>query len=141
MDYYCRSLLHLVLHSLFVPTMMPIGKLIKMTDVLLLTRASIFGSNLISRSSEKQQLVVRSSIEADYRCMANTTAELLRLQSLIQILRVPFHTPTVLCDNLSAVALTHNPTLHSCTKHNYILLEKMSLQYNYIFSMCLPLIS
>jgi hypothetical protein len=49
--------------------------------------------------------------------MANTTADLLWIQSLLQELQVPFHTLTLLCDNLSAVALSHNPVLHSRTKH------------------------
>jgi hypothetical protein len=49
--------------------------------------------------------------------MANTTADLLWIQSLLQELHVPFLTPTLLCDNLSAVALSHNPILHSRTKH------------------------
>lgn len=30
---------------------------------------------------------------------------------------IPFHTPTLLCYNLSAVLLSHNPTLHVRTKH------------------------
>ncbi|GAU29238.1 hypothetical protein TSUD_362280 [Trifolium subterraneum] len=76
-----------------------------------------FGPNLVSWSSKKQQLVARSSTEAEYRSMANTTAELLWIQSLLQELQVPFHTPTLLCDNISAVALAHNPILHSRTKH------------------------
>ncbi|GAU19342.1 hypothetical protein TSUD_336290 [Trifolium subterraneum] len=76
-----------------------------------------FGPNLVSWSSKKQQLVARSSTEAEYRSMANTTADLLWIQSLLQELQVPFHTPTLLCDNLSAVALSHNPVLHSRTKH------------------------
>ncbi|MCH82167.1 retrovirus-related Pol polyprotein from transposon TNT 1-94, partial [Trifolium medium] len=76
-----------------------------------------FGSNLISWGSKKQQLVARSSTEAEYRSMANTTAELLWIQSLLQELQVPFHTPTLLCDNISAVSLAHNPILHSRTKH------------------------
>ncbi|MCH87664.1 retrovirus-related Pol polyprotein from transposon TNT 1-94 [Trifolium medium] len=76
-----------------------------------------FGPNLVSWSSKKQQLVARSSTEAEYRSMANTTADLLWIQSLLQELQVPFHTPTLLCDNLSVVALSHNPVLHSRTKH------------------------
>ncbi|GAU39478.1 hypothetical protein TSUD_159100 [Trifolium subterraneum] len=76
-----------------------------------------FGPNLISWGSKKQQLVARSSTEAEYRSMTNTTAELLWIQSLLQELHVPFHTPTLLCDNLSAVSLAHNPILHSRTKH------------------------
>jgi hypothetical protein len=49
--------------------------------------------------------------------MANTTAELLWIQSLLQELHVPYHPPTLLCDNISAVSLAHNPILHSRTKH------------------------
>ncbi|PNX93512.1 histone deacetylase, partial [Trifolium pratense] len=76
-----------------------------------------FGSNLVSWGSKKQQLVARSSTEAEYRSMANTTAELLWIQSILQELQVPCHPPTLLCDNLSAVSLAHNPVLHSRTKH------------------------
>jgi histone deacetylase 1/2 len=76
-----------------------------------------FGPNLISWGSKKQALVARSSTEAEYRSMANTTADLLWIQSLLCELNVPFHTPTLLCDNLSAVSLAHNPVLHSRTKH------------------------
>jgi hypothetical protein len=49
--------------------------------------------------------------------MANTTAELLWIQSLLQELHVLYHPPTLLCDNISAVSLAHNPILHSRTKH------------------------
>jgi histone deacetylase 1/2 len=76
-----------------------------------------FGSNLISRGSKKQPLVARSSTEAEYRSMAHTTADLMWIQSLLNELHVPFHTPTLLCDNISAVSLAHNPVLHSRTKH------------------------
>jgi histone deacetylase 1/2 len=76
-----------------------------------------FGPNLISWGSKKQPLVARSSTEAEYRSMANTTAELMWIQSLLQELQVPYHTPTLLCDNLSAVSLAHNPILHARTKH------------------------
>lgn len=30
---------------------------------------------------------------------------------------MPFDTPELLCDNLSAVLLSHNPILHARTKH------------------------
>jgi histone deacetylase 1/2 len=76
-----------------------------------------FGPNLVSWASKKQPLVARSSTEAEYRSMANTTSELLWIQSLLRELQVPFYTPTLLCDNLSAVSLAHNPVLHSKTKH------------------------
>jgi histone deacetylase 1/2 len=81
------------------------------------------GPNLIVWSSKKQQLVARSSREAEYRSMANTAAELLWIQSLLGELKVQFLVPTLLCDNLSAVALTHNPILHSRTRTKHIELD------------------
>lgn len=49
--------------------------------------------------------------------MANTTVETLWIQSLLRELKVPFSTPQLYCDKLSAVSLAHNPVLHARTKH------------------------
>ncbi|CAH9056104.1 unnamed protein product, partial [Cuscuta epithymum] len=49
-----------------------------------------FGSNIISWWSKKQQKVARSSAEAEYRSLADTAAEVLWVQSLLQELQVPF---------------------------------------------------
>lgn len=76
-----------------------------------------FGPNLVSWNSKKQPLVARSSAEAEYRGLANAIAELQCVQSLLEELRIPFQTPTLLCDNLSAVMIAHNPLLHAPTKH------------------------
>jgi hypothetical protein len=62
-------------------------------------------------------LVACSSTEAEYRNMTNTIADLLWIQSLLHELQVLVHTPTLLCDNLSAISLLHNHVLHSHTKH------------------------
>lgn len=75
------------------------------------------GPNLVSWSSKKQPLVARSSTEAEYRSMAHTTSELLWLQSLLNVLQIPFHTLALLCDNLSVVMLAHNPIFPARTKH------------------------
>jgi histone deacetylase 1/2 len=76
-----------------------------------------FGPNLVSWSAKKQSLVARSSAEAEYRSLAHTTSELLWIQSLLTDLHIPIHTPVLLCDNISAVMIAHNPVLHARTKH------------------------
>jgi hypothetical protein len=76
------------------------------------------GSNLISWSSRKQATVSRSSTEVEYRSLANATAELQWLQSLLKELGIFLpHPPTLWCDNLGATYLTANPMFHACTKH------------------------
>jgi len=52
------------------------------------------GSNLISWSSRKQATVSRSSTEAEYRSLANATAELQWLQSLLKELGIFFISST-----------------------------------------------
>ena len=75
------------------------------------------GPNLISWWAKKQTLVARSSAEAEYRSLAQASAEIIWIQSLLQELQIPSKIPQIYCDNLSAVSLAHNPVLHSRTKH------------------------
>jgi len=75
------------------------------------------GPNLVSWWAKKQTLVARSSAEAEYRSLAQASAEILWMQSLLHELKVPTKVPQIYCDNLSAVSLAHNPVLHSRTKH------------------------
>lgn len=83
------------------------------------TGYSIFhGSNLISWISKKQRIVSRSSTEAEYRAVANTTSELAWIESLLREIGFSLAaTPTLWCDNLSTTYLTSNPIFHSRTKH------------------------
>lgn len=60
--------------------------------------------------------MARSSTEAEYRSLALATAEVTRIQTLLSELQVRHTTPVVFCDNMSTVALAHNPVLHSRTK-------------------------
>lgn len=79
--------------------------------------AVYLGRNLISWSSRKQKSVSRSSTEAEYRAIANTTSELLWVRNLLQELGITVDTPVLWCDNIGATSLTVNPLHHSRMKH------------------------
>jgi len=73
---------------------------------------------LISWCARKQTTVSRSSTEAEYKALANATAEMMWVQKLLQELKVP-HPPAarLWCDNLGAKYLSTNPIFHARTKH------------------------
>ena len=77
-----------------------------------------FGPNLISWSARKQATVSRSSTEAEYKSLANATAEIIWVQTLLRELGVA-HSPVarLWCDNIGATYLSANPVFHARTKH------------------------
>jgi hypothetical protein len=78
----------------------------------------LLGTSLISWRSKKQTVVARSSTEAEYRALADTTAELLWLRWLLQDMGVSLSSATPLyCDNRSAIQIAHNDVFHERTKH------------------------
>jgi hypothetical protein len=80
--------------------------------------AVFLGSNLISWSARKQATVSRSSTEAEYKAMANATAEVMWIQILMDELKIPCPRAARLwCDNMGAKYLSSNPVFHARTKH------------------------
>ena len=80
--------------------------------------AIFFGSNLVSWSARKQSTVSRSSTESEYKAIADATAEVMWIQTLLQELSV--RTPAAAklwCDNIGAKYLSQNPVFHARTKH------------------------
>ncbi|XP_035831952.1 secreted RxLR effector protein 161-like [Helianthus annuus] len=77
------------------------------------------GGAPISWKTKKQTIVSRSSVEAEYRAMANTVSEILWVRWLLAELGVcqTLATPPLYCDNLVAKHIANNPVFHERTKH------------------------
>jgi len=75
------------------------------------------GSALVSWHSKKQNIVVLSTVEAEYISAGSCRAQILWMrQQLSDYGLKPDHIP-IQCDNTSAINLSKNLGLHSRTKH------------------------
>ena len=80
--------------------------------------AMFLGPNLLSWQAKKQATVSRSSTKAEYKALANATAEVIWVQSLLDELGVPqTKVPVLWCDNIDATYLSANPVFHARIKH------------------------
>lgn len=76
------------------------------------------GSSLISWRSKKQQVVSKSSAEAEYRSLSVVSDELFWLTNFLKELHFSFVKPTLLfCDNTAAIHIAHNAVFHERTKN------------------------
>ncbi|GAA0168986.1 transmembrane signal receptor [Lithospermum erythrorhizon] len=76
------------------------------------------GGNIVSWKCKKKTVVVRSSIESEYRAMTHTTCELVWLKQLLGELGFQQSRPMDLfCDNQVVVHIASNPVFHERTKH------------------------
>lgn len=78
----------------------------------------LLGSSLVVWKMKKQNVVSRSSVEAEYRSMAHSSCELVWLHRLLKDLQIAIDIPISLyCDNAAAIHITRNPVYHERTKH------------------------
>ncbi|GJU32336.1 uncharacterized mitochondrial protein-like protein [Tanacetum coccineum] len=76
------------------------------------------GDSLISWKSKKQDVLSKSSTEAEYRAMAVTTSEIVWLRWLLADMGVRIsHSTPLYCDNRSAIQIARNSVFHERTKH------------------------
>ncbi|PKU60143.1 Retrovirus-related Pol polyprotein from transposon TNT 1-94 [Dendrobium catenatum] len=76
------------------------------------------GDTPLSWCVKKQPTVAKSSTEAEYRALSTAATDIIWIRRLMADFRFNISTPTTLyCDNVSAIALAHNPVFHARTKH------------------------
>ena len=84
----------------------------------LIEETGMLGGNLVTWRSKNQSVVSRSSAESEYRAMADTTSEMLRLRSLLIELGFPPPLPMKMyCNNEATTFISSNDTFHMRTKH------------------------
>ena len=76
------------------------------------------GGNLVSWKSNKQNVVSRSSVESEYKTMAQSACEVIWIYQLLN--KVGFNIslpPKLWCDNQATLHIASNPVFHERTKH------------------------
>jgi hypothetical protein len=74
--------------------------------------------NVVTWKSKKQNVVARSSAEAEYRAIASTASELIWNKQLLRELNFPIKDPMKMyCDNNAARHIASNAMFHESTKH------------------------
>jgi len=103
-------------HLIYMALQMPIGQVVLMIENPQVVILFFFCQTSISCKSSKQRTVARSSTKADYKALADGTAEVIWLQYLLSDLQIR-STPTIWFDNLGTTYLSSNSIFHARTKH------------------------
>ncbi|XP_073117068.1 uncharacterized protein [Elaeis guineensis] len=95
------------------------------------------GGNLVTWRNKKQNVVARSTAEAEFRAMAHGVCEILWLRILLLELDLYQSSPLMLyCDNKAAINIANNPVQHDRTKHieidRYFIKEKLDARIIFI---------
>jgi len=76
------------------------------------------GNSLISWKSKLQVEIAQSSLEAEYRVLAEVTKEAMWVWNLFEEIKFPIMRPiTIFCDNQSCIKMAKNPLFQGRTKH------------------------
>ena len=96
--------------------------------------------NLVIWRSKKQDVVARSSTEAEFRALAHELTEIIWIKRILQDLKIKINgSCNIFCDNQSTIRVAHNPVQHDRMKHVSIDIHyiKETLEQNNI---CIPYI-
>jgi len=89
------------------------------------------GGNLVTWSSKKQNVVARSSAEAEFRIMDQGVCELRWMKIILDDLKIKYEALMGLaCDNKPAISITHNPVQHDRIK--YIEIDRHYIEIGFI---------
>ena len=66
---------------------------------------------------QKKDTVSQSSVEAEYRVMANATSEVVQIHNLLQPFGLTIPATHIHCDNQATLHIVNNPVFHEHTKH------------------------
>ena len=73
---------------------------------------------MISWKSKKQSVVLQSSVESEYRVMAQSVCEIMWIRQLLMEVGLETSIPTKLwCENQAIMHIVSNPVFHELTKH------------------------
>ena len=79
---------------------------------------NLIDGNLVTWRIKKQNIVVRSCVEAEYHAMAHIACQLMWLRNLLKEFGITIKTPLVMyCDNQAATYIASHPIFHEKTKH------------------------